>query len=421
MPKIQCDIAVIGSDIIGLCCGYALKKLGLSVEFIAIDESPRHWTAPWVGVHARKGKLDWAAILPRSETGTELPPLQLSTNQARLTLEPEERPHLAKWLRDTKTPGLDSKLCDYFSRKSPRPVSHQTPTLEQPSNSKVARIFKSQRGGHFSWSSLDTARTNFDFDGYPLKALLALAGLSESSGLPSFIEDDLESFLFGEIGPSPKSSQFINAIDTDLREQARRVRLEDLKVSSAFGMVSSLTLDSSTKLEAQTYLFNSSLKTYGSLSGDPIKAKSLESSSTFWTLELDAAESTWPNTGRALYSEEDNSSVCYLQWHRAGKVTKVELLTTEDANLEDVSQFARSFFNAPVERVNLPRVTDLPTLSELTEIKVASRFRNALYTGHELGPRYHFAAQCSVAEEILSSISLYREAPLTLSALPSVK
>ena len=72
--------------------------------------------------------------------------------------------------------------------------------------------------------------------------------------MPSFIEDDLESFLFGEIGQSPKSSQFINAIDTDLREEARRVRLEDLKVSSAFGMVSALTLDSSTKLEAQTYL-----------------------------------------------------------------------------------------------------------------------------------------------------------------------
>ena len=88
MPKIQCDIAVIGSDVIGLCCGYALKKLGLSVEFIAIDERPRHWTAPWVGVHARKGKLDWAAILPRSETGRELPPLQLSTNQARVTSSP---------------------------------------------------------------------------------------------------------------------------------------------------------------------------------------------------------------------------------------------------------------------------------------------------------------------------------------------
>ena len=88
MPKIQCDIAVIGSDVIGLCCGYALKKLGLSVEFVAIDESPRHWTAPWVGIHARKGKLDWAAILPRSETGRQLPPLQLSTSQARVTLEP---------------------------------------------------------------------------------------------------------------------------------------------------------------------------------------------------------------------------------------------------------------------------------------------------------------------------------------------
>ena len=107
MPKIQCDIAVIGNDVIGLCCGYALKKLGLSVEFVAIDESPRHWTAPWVGIHPRKGKLDWAAILPRSETGAQVPPLQLSTSQARLTLEPQERPHLAKWLRDTKTPGRD--------------------------------------------------------------------------------------------------------------------------------------------------------------------------------------------------------------------------------------------------------------------------------------------------------------------------
>ena len=27
MPKIQCDIAVIGNDVIGLCCGYALKSL----------------------------------------------------------------------------------------------------------------------------------------------------------------------------------------------------------------------------------------------------------------------------------------------------------------------------------------------------------------------------------------------------------
>ena len=155
--------------------------------------------------------------------------------------------------------------------------------------------------------------------------------------------------------------------------------------------------------------------------GDTVKVKSLALSSTLWTLELDASESTWPNAGRALYSEEDNSSVCYLQWHRAGKVTKVELLTTEDANLEDVSQFATYFSTRPVERMNPPRAIDLPTLSELAEVQVASRYRNALYTGHELGPRYHFAAQCSIAEEILSSISLYREAPLTLSALPSVK
>ena len=297
MPKIQCDIAVIGNDVIGLCCGYALKKLGLSVEFVAIDESPRHWTAPWVGIHPRKGKLDWAAILPRSETGAQLPPLQLSTSQARLSLEPQERAHLAKWLRDTKAPGQDAKLCDYFSRKSPRPISHQTPALEQPSNSKFARIFKSQRGGHFTWTPLDAARINLDFNAYPSKALLALAGLSESSSLPSFIEDDLESFLFGDTSQSPKSTHFISAMDSELKEEARHVRLEDLKVSSTFGTISSVTLDSSTKLEAQTYLFNSSLKTYGSLCGDPIKVKSLDSSSTLWTLELDASESTWPNAG----------------------------------------------------------------------------------------------------------------------------
>ena len=46
-----------------------------------------------VGIHPRKGKLDWTAILPRSETGAQLPPLQLSTSQARLTLEPQERAH----------------------------------------------------------------------------------------------------------------------------------------------------------------------------------------------------------------------------------------------------------------------------------------------------------------------------------------
>ena len=105
-----------------------------------------------------------------------------------------------------------------------------------------------------------------------------------------------------------------------------------------------------------------------------------------------------PTPGATSIAEEDNSSVCYLQWHRAGKVTKVELLTTEDANLEDVSQFATYFSNAPVERQR-PHRTQLSYqhLSELAEVKVASRFRNALYTGHKLGPRYHFAAQCSAA------------------------
>ena len=48
MPKIQCDIQ-LRNDVIGPAA-LRTQKLGLSVEFVAIDESPRHWTAP-AGIH----------------------------------------------------------------------------------------------------------------------------------------------------------------------------------------------------------------------------------------------------------------------------------------------------------------------------------------------------------------------------------
>ena len=183
MPKIQCDIAVIGSDVIGLCCGYALKKLGY----------PSNLSLS-VRVHAIGLHLGLAFILAKasltgpqsylSETGTQLPPLQLSTSQARLSLEPQERAHLAKCFGTQRHRDRMQNSAIISAAKVHAPSHTKHRTLEQPSNSKFARFFKSQRGGHFTWSFLDTARNNLDFKAYPSKALLALAGLSESSSLP---------------------------------------------------------------------------------------------------------------------------------------------------------------------------------------------------------------------------------------------
>ncbi len=419
MREVQCDIAVIGNDSIGLCCGYALKKLGLKVEFIAIDDTPRHWLAPWVALHPRKGKLDWTAILPKPDPTMPLDPLQLCTSQSRLTLDPEERAHLADWLSATKAPSQDPKLLDYFKRKSPRPTSHQVPTLSQPASSKYARLFQASRGGSCQWPRLDAGRINLDFRAYPAKALLGLAGLSETSELPAFIEDDLESFLFGDFDRRFMANDLIRAIEMDLKQVATKTQLDGVTIASSLGAVTSVNLGSSVKIKAETYLFNCPREVYATLSGVSAGSEGMRPQSTIWTFKIDASGANWPKSGRALHSENDNSSVCYIQWQKIGKITQVELLTTEEADFTDVSQFAHGFFNASVKTEHISRSTGLPTLSEISEVKVATRWRNALYAGADLGPRYHFAAQCSVAEELLAAVSLYREAPLTLSTLPT--
>ena len=149
--------------------------------------------------------------------------------------------------------------------------------------------------------------------------------------------------------------------------------------------------------------------------------KSLDSSSTLWTLELDASNLLGPTPGAPSIAKKTIAPYAIFNGTEPERSQRLSCLRLKTPTLKTSLNLQHIFFNAPVERVTPPRATELPTLSELAEVKVASRFRNALYTGHELGPRYHFAAQCSAAEEILSSISLYREAPLTLSALPSVK
>ena len=290
MRDISCDIAVIGSDYVGLCCGYALRKLGLKVEFISIKDQPSSWLSPWVQLHGRPNRLDWRQILPKPSKSQSLSPLQLSCAQSRISLEPSERRHLAKWLQEVAGAGKqasDPRLLRYFELKSTPPPSRQTPTLTIPSSSGLARLLKSQRGGALSWPSGNAKQCSLDLSRYPGKALFNLAGLSETSEPPTFLEDDLESFLFGT-AQEPLAGAIEESIRQELTQAIQCEGLNQLKVQSSFGSIKSIHIGSSAKIRAQTYLFNLPSSPYQSLTGETLSSDLSGPTSNLWNFTLKA-------------------------------------------------------------------------------------------------------------------------------------
>lgn len=420
MRDIHCDIAVIGTDLIGLCCGYALRKLGLKVEIIAIDDLEPTWLAPWVQLPGRPKRIDWSQILPRAKDGVALAPLQLSNEKVRISLEPGERRALGGWLRECQASGQDPKLFKYFEKKSPPPPSRQSPSLSTPSSSPFARLIRSKRGGGLSWPRLDQGRASLEISHYPARALLSLAGISESSTLPTFVEDDLESFLFGHTNV-PSATTFWPAIQTDIKEAHHCQSLADLRLKSGLGTLNHIEIQNHLRLKAQTYLFNLPNEQFAALTGERPRQSTSTEISTLWEFKIKQSQARCPHSGRMLHFGSDDLTLCYLDWSSGAGEISVQLLTHEHASFDDVSTFAQDIFGQPPTGQFRSRSSRLPTLSQLEEMPVATRFRNALYAGQALGPRYHLAAQCDVAEELLKAVSLYREAPLNLSTLPYVK
>ena len=423
MRDISCDIAVIGTDYVGLCCGYALRKLGLKVEFVSITDQPSSWLSPWVQLHGRPGKLDWSEILPKQSDSETLGPLQLSSAQSRISLEPHGRHYLAKWLNqqaELGSPKPDQKLLQYFELKSAPPPSRQGPKLTIPASSGFARLLKSQRGGGSSWPSGDRERCSLNLGRYPGKALFSLSGVCETSAPPTFLEDDLESFLFG-ILERPWAGALEASMSADLRDAIKCEALSLIKLRNSFGTLKGIEVGTTTRLTAQTYLFNVPSTAYSALTGEALSSNVGQTNSNFWRFRIKKSKVRCGPHGRALYADPEESSVCYVSWKSKGADIEVELLTTEDVAYQEVSSFGSDFFGASPEQEHTHQKTGLPTLAQLNQPKVATRFRNALYVGEDLAPRHHLAAQCDIAEELLKAISIYREAPLNLTTLPHLK
>ena len=423
MRDIQCDIAVIGTDYVGLCCGFALRKLGLKVEFISIEQVPSAWLAPWVHLHGRPGGLDWTDILPKASPDQSIAPLQLGYDPFRITLEPTERPFLSQWLETSgsheQTPP-DPKLLKYFDRKSPSPPSRQRPALAAPAASGLVRYLRSQRGGALHWPRGDRERTALDLTRFPGKALFTLSGLCEASEMPSFLEDDVDSFLFGST-QTLSATALLEAIEHESKGFMSCERLDNLHIHSSFGAIKSIEVSKTTKLQADTYLFNLPMPSYKSLTGDPTVKDRAGASSTFWKLHLKKLEQHYQSSGRVLHMDTDESTACYLSWTSSNHEFELDLVTTEDVAYEDVALFIQRFFKVGQVSSHQETKRILPTLSQLEELRISTRYRNGLYVGEALAPLHHLGAQCDVAEQLLEAVSTYREAPLNLSTLPKLK